>query len=236
MSSQNYSIVEEEFNSLQTLTPKEKYKKIRSVASLAETALKTANDVDEIGFYAKIFKMANNSRLLNKAKVKEFELKGISEVKTLKTKLGSVNIESGLISVGDPALSYKNEYDTKKIVEEMNQGNFYCIGSGGDGTFDVTLRQVGVDEPLLGPKEYKFITNNSKTSVIKITSGFVKCADFWDVSRSAVGGVGYEIENGFYKTAFYLKEIRDKYFGFVVVLSKTDKIYAPELTEIETLG
>ena len=206
------------------------------MASLAESALKTANDVDEIGFYAKIFKMANNSRLLNKAKVKEFELKGISEVKTLKTKLGSVNIESGLISVGDPTLGYKNEYDTKKIVEEMNQGNFYCIGSGGDGTFDVILRQVDVDEPLLGPKEYKFITSNSKTSVIKITSGFVKCADFWDVSQSEVPGVGYEIENGFYKTAFYLKEIRDKYFGFVVVLSKTGKIYTPELTEIETLG
>jgi len=38
-----------------------------------------------------------------------------------------------------------------------------------------------------------------------------------------------------YKVAFYLKEIRNKYFGFVIVLSKIETPTTSELTDIETL-
>jgi hypothetical protein len=236
MPTPTYHEILEIYNNLLTLPPKEKYKKIRSVAALAAKALIETQDTHELAFYANIFKMADNSKLLNKAKVKEFELKGIAEVKTLKTKLGAVNIESGMIAVGDPTLGYTHEYSTKDVVYRMNQYDFYCVGTGGDGSFDVTLRLVDIDEPLLGPKEYKFIINNSKTSVINITSGYIKCSDFWDIAHNEVQGVGYEIENGYYKVAFYLKSIRDKYFGFVIVLSKTDAKDVQEIAEIETLG
>ena len=236
MHSPNYLDVQNAFAELQKLTPKEKYKKIRSVAALAEKALKDASDVNELALYSTIFKSAGNSRLLNKAKTKEYELRGITDIKTLKTKLGTVNVESGLIAVGDPNTGYKAEYNLQKILGEMNDNHaFYCVGTGGDGTFDVTLRLVDINEPLLGAKEHKFILNTSSTATIKISSGYIKCADFWDISNSATAGVGYEIENGYYKVAFYLKDIKDKYFGFVVILTKTTNEAPNNLTELETV-
>lgn len=236
MQTPTYSELLESYNNLLTLSPKEKYKKVKSVAFLAAKALDETQNIEELELYSNIFKMADNSRLLNKAKVKEFELKGITEVKTLKTKLGTVSVESGMISVGDPALGYSSEYNVNDVLDKINQHDFYCVGTGGDGSFDLTLRLVNINEPLLGPKEYKFIKSNSKTSVIRIASGFIKCADFWDVSKKEVPGVGFEIENGYYKTAIYFKEIRNKYLGFVVVLSKTTDSIDVKISEIEKLA
>jgi len=236
MQKTTYNEVQEAYNNLLNLTPKEKYKKIRSVAALAENALKNVSDIKELVLYSEIFKLADNSRLLNKAKSKELELKGISKIKTLKTKLGSVNIESGLISVGDPSLGYTGEYNKDEVIKSMNQNRFYCVDTGGDGIFDITLRVVDIDEPLLGPKEYNFIISTSKTSVINIRSGIIKCSDFWDLSNKEVPGISYELDNGYYKVAFYLKVIRDKYFGFVVVLCKTNSLDFEELVDIENLG
>lgn len=236
----NHQQVLDEYTKAQNLAPKEKYRKMRSVATLAKAALNKATSLEEINLYSKIFKDTENFRLLSLAKSKEYELKGISNISTLKTKLGVVNIESGLIAVGDPLAGYQGSFDTSSVLERMNKGDFYCVGTGGDGSFDVTLRLVGVDEPLLGQKEYKFIVGNSKTALIKISSGFVKCADFWDLSRgkdpSNNFGVGYAIENGFYKVSFYLKNIPDRYFGFVAVLAKSERQKTEELTDIEVLG
>lgn len=139
-----YDTVQEAFNNLQNLSPKEKYRKIRSVANLAEKALNNASDIKEIELYYRIFKLSGNSRALNRCKSKELELRGITEIKTLNTKFGVVNIESGLIAIGDPSLGYTGEYNSMNVVNSMNQNNFYCVGTGGDGTFDVTLRLVDI--------------------------------------------------------------------------------------------
>lgn len=235
MNTESYLNVLNEFENILKLPPREKYKKLRTVAYHAECALDESECFEEIELYSKIFKMAGNSWLLNKAKLREFKLKGIDEIKTIKTKLGLVMIESGLIAVGDPKLgpqAYENE---KSVAEEMNMGNFYCISTASDGGFDVTLRLVDCEEPFAEPKEYKFIENNSKTSFIKIESGFIKCADFWDLRNETIQSVGYELEKGFYKVAFYRKLIRDKYAGYVVVLSKSPEFVENKFDGIETV-
>ena len=234
----SYNQIVEEFKSLEQLTPKEKYKKLPTIAFHASQALEKSNNLEEIAFYVSIFKRAGENRLLNRAKQKEFELKGISEIKTIKTQEKDVQIESGLIGVGDPTLAHQGDYDQGKIIDLIKTGRFFCVGTGGDGTFGAILRLVDASEPLANPKEYKNIISNSSIATIEIKSGNVKCADFFDVGRSDIDSPELEVPNGFYNVCFYLKELPKKFFGFVIVLSKTNKINSElsELKEIETLG
>jgi hypothetical protein len=231
-----YQKIVDEYKKIESLSPKERYKRIKSIAYLAGKALPNCNDLDELSFYTVIFKKAMNSRLMNKALAKQLQLKGITEIKTLKTQLTHVEIESGLMAVGDPELAYKGSYDLQKAVEAMNKGDFYCIGTGGDGTHDVILRLVDCPEPLATPKEHKFIINNSEVGIIRIVSGKIKCSDFCAIGDRNWHGAEYEVDNGFYKVCFYQKDIRDKFYGYIVVLAKIDQFNSNQFKDIEGLG
>jgi hypothetical protein len=154
-----------------------------------------------------------------------FALKGITEIKTVATKAGFANVESGMIALGDPlfGLQPDENCNDKGIAKAENEERFITVATGGDGDFDIIVRLIDVSEPLVSDKEMKFIEQSTAPKVIKVESGKVVCGDLWSIRDDAKNPfirVELPLENGRYKVAFFHKVMGHKFFGYVAVLSR----------------
>ncbi|KKR68205.1 MAG: hypothetical protein UU09_C0014G0007 [Microgenomates group bacterium GW2011_GWA2_40_6] len=209
-----------------TLSPKEKYRLAPKINSFIIQAFKSGpnNLADLEKFLDLLKKFPGSPRDLSQVIGQYYTLKG-GEPKTLVTKLGTISVEGGTISVSDTAFqnryinSSSAEFD-RFIIEDMQQGKIFHFSTGGDGTYDIILRCVDGPEPVANPKEYRFLLESSPTYIIAIPSGKVVVSDFGhDLPHSPLQ---LDVAPGNYKVASHHKEISDKFYGYVIVLCKTD--------------
>jgi hypothetical protein len=223
----------------ESLSPKEKYHGKDKLAHFIHLAFKTGDyTVDDLKFYVDTLgKLKTENRWFSQIIGKYYELIG-GEPLTLATKLGGVAIESGTMAVSDSGFVPRpyTDADTfeKELLEDMNQGRIFYWGTGGDGGFGAILRCIDGQEPSVNPKEFRFIQSSSSTAVISVPSGELVVTDIGlDIADSKVR---IKVEPGNYLVRAHLKDLYDKFFGFVIVVCKTDLPAVNNITEIEGLG
>lgn len=221
-----------------TLSLKEKIKLSHTLGFYVFQAYKAGeHTIEDLKLYIECLKkFGNRTHQLSQVIAKFYELTG-GEPKILATKLSGINIESGTIAVSD--INYQPQpfdsaaFDTN-LLNDMNSGKAFYWGTGGDGGFDINLRLIDGQEPSVTSKEVRFIISSSSLATIAVPSGVLGITDVGlDANKSPVQ---LKVEPGNYLVRVHLKDIPDKFFGFVVVVCKTDLPAKNNFIEIEGLG
>lgn len=226
-------------SNIESLTVKEKMHLTPTLNYYLFQAYKAGEyTVDDLKFYIENLKKYHApSHQLSQVIAKLYVLTG-GEPKILATKLGSISVESGTIAVSD--ISYlpqpfidSTSFD-KSLIDDVNSGKAFYWGTGGDGAFDINLRWIEGQEPSVTPREVRFIIASSSQSIISVPSGVLCITDVGlDADKSPVQ---LKVDPGNYLVRVHQKDIRDKYFGYVVVVCKTDQAPHNHFTDIEGLG
>ena len=223
----------------QSLTPKEKYKICFKIGDFVVQAFKSgdylAQDLKDYLTYLK--KYPTNPRNISQITAKYYEFTG-GKPKIITSKLGSIAVESGTIGISDssfvpPASNGSDEFQ-KNLIDSMNQGVIFYCGTSGDGTFGIDLRYLDGQEPAVDPKEIDSIVESTGTAVISVPTGNISVTDIgYDAATSPVQ---IKVEPGNYLIRVHFKEIEDKFYGFVVIVCKTDLPATNEFINLPGLG
>jgi hypothetical protein len=219
-----------EWNNLSVLIPKDKYEKIKVLAHQIIEEVKTntisTNDID---LYINILNQASRvsgfpqkySRTLSLLILKKLSLTGDDKAEIICKKSGHVSIESGTVSVGDPALESSiilKDYLDKNLLEITNQGKRLFFSTGGDGLFDVQLRIIKATEPVLTPKEYKLVLGSTQTVILEISSGVISVGDLGLLDKSELK---VTVPTGNYKVCTYVFDTHKNFRSYYVVCTPT---------------
>jgi hypothetical protein len=222
-----------------TLTPKERYKQAFKVGNFIVRAFKAGDfTADDLKYYLSCLKKFPCSPRDVSQITAQFYLLTGGEPKTLSTKLGGVAVESGTIGISDsnfvPPVSEGSDEFEKNLITSMNEGKIFYCGTSGDGTFDINLRCTDGQEPAVNPAEIGFIIESTGTAIISIPTGNISVTD---IGYNAVKSpVQINVDPGNYLVRVHLKDVPDKFFGFVIVVCKTDLPAVNQFTHLEGLG
>lgn len=228
------------YDSINTaLTPKERYQIAFKIGNFVIRAFKAGNyTIDDLKNYLSYLKKYPcNPKDISQITAKFYELSGEAP-KTISTKLGFVAIESGTIGISDssfvPPVSEGSDELQKNLIESMNQGQIFYCSTSGDGTFDIDLRCISGQEPAVTPQEISSIIESTGTAVISVPTGNLSVTDLgYDAAKSPAQ---LKIESGNYLVRIHLKDGGDEFFGFVIVVCKTDLPATNQFTDIPGLG
>ena len=176
--------------------------------------------------------------------------KGFSEPQTIASKSGFVDIESGMITIGDlDSLKETNRNWCKKmksanfieqssitdqlLINAANNHKGLYLNTGGDGRMACQIRLVNCQHPIVTAKEMRFVRAASSDYSIKISSDKVSIIDFHDIDNQH--GESLKIEPGYYKVATYYFSIPNKVDSYYVILVATDKPEPNKLNSIDSL-
>ncbi|WP_419421361.1 hypothetical protein ACNVED_14965 (plasmid) [Legionella sp. D16C41] len=230
---QNYNEIKQEWESLQSLGIKIRFKLMRTLAhNICELFKKNITELHQLEFYIDVLKQVNLihdvprfKRTLSKMIAKWLDLKGFTSAKISKKKSGTINTETSTVAIGDPyyltnIIKAYNHYSEKNILALINEAQSYVFSTGYDGLLNIQIRIINSVEPVLLDKEYKYIWNATEIGIISIPTGTLAVADpcFLDVKNNRLC---INIEPGNYKVCVYL--IQSKIESFYIVLCKTDQ-------------
>jgi len=149
------------------------------------------------------------------------ELGGGKKTSVLKEIKGKVQVESGMVGVGDSSFNINfKDYKETEFVEIIKKGEYLFFRTGGDGDFGAKLRFVTGDEPI---------------AHINFPSGKVRLSDLHHKDDEG-NGLTMEVEPGVYKVAVYTYDVPEKYFGFITVMSKTTEAPTNKVEKLDVLG
>ena len=174
---------------------------------------------------------------------------GFSEPRTLASKRGFVDIESGIIAIGDPDSLKETNQNWRKKLESANcieQSSFldqllidavnnhlgFYLNTGGDGRMACQIRLVDCQYPIVSAKEMRFVRAATSDYCIKISSDNLSIIDFHDINNQH--GVSLKVEPGYYKVATYHFFMPDKVDSYYVILVATDKPEPNTLSSIDS--
>lgn len=160
---------------------------------------------------------------------KLYELDGVGEVTTLATKQSSVATESGTLQIADAHFVNDREYDPKRVVAQMNHGELFLWGTGGDGTFDVIIRLVDSKIPVPTQKEYRIVTGATPLGWLHVRSSEVVVTDMAYDSKHSTARL--KLKPGNYQVGVFARDIPDKFYGYLVVLCPLISEEKPVLAE-----
>ncbi len=185
-----------------------------------------ANDVGKLKWDLDLFKEASkihaSGGLAVKAKSlaisRVLELSGLGQATVISEVKGLVQVESGVIVIGDPEFRVKDgeNINDNRLAEMGKQGRGMFVSTGGDGTFKGKIRLIDSPEPVLEKDEYKKM-EDSQEGMIEIKTGEIKMADLWDLDQPR--GIALKLDLGKYKIGVYFFD-NSKFFGYVAVLCK----------------
>jgi len=160
------------------------------------------------------------------------ELGGGKKTSVLKEIKGKVQVESGMVGVGDSSFNINfKDYKETEFVEIIKKGEYLFFRTGGDGDFGAKLRFVTGDEPIAQDEEYKHIIFSSGIYNINFPSGKVRLSDLHHKDDEG-NGLTMEV----YKVAVYTYDVPEKYFGFITVMSKTTEAPTNKVEKLDVLG
>jgi hypothetical protein len=236
--------IAKEWDNVSNLIPKAKFEKIKQMASQVVREVKSnivsSNDLD---LYINILNQASRvsgfpqkySHSLSLLIVKKLSLTDNDKIETICKKSVLIPIESGIIAIGDPTIeseiSFKDHSD-KNLLEITNQGKRLFIGTGGDGLYDVQLRVIKATEPLLSPKEYKFVYGSTQTVILQIPSGLISVEDLGLLNKSKFN---VAVSPGNYKVCAYLFDTHKNFRSFYIICTQTNIPAINITTTIATL-
>ena len=174
---------------------------------------------------------------------------GFSEPRTLTSKRGFIDIESGMIAIGDPDSlkeinqNWRNKMKSASCIEQssvfdqllidaVNSHRGFYLNTGGDGRRACQIRLVDCQYPIVSAKEMRFVRASTNDYCIKISSDNLSIIDFHDINNQH--GVSLKVEPGYYKVATYYFFIPNKVDSFYVILVATDKPEPNTLNSIDT--
>ena len=221
--------INEEWKNALSLNPKDKYKKIQEIANQV-SATDFVNNIEaaDIDLCINIINQAikvdgypqKYSKGLALLIAKKLAINGDDKAEVISKVSGSVSIESGVVSIGDPTLENSiilNDFDDKNLLEITNQAKRLYFSTGGDGTYDVQLRLIKAMEPVLAPSEYKLVAGSTETVILQIPSGKISVGDIHLTSED----ISMDITSGNYKVCTYLFATKD-FRSYYIVFIQTD--------------
>ncbi len=183
-----------------------------------------SEDLENLKWYLNQFKEASkihaSGGLAVKAKSLAFsrvlELSGLGQARIISEAKGWVQVESGVIVIGDPEFRIKEgeNIDEDGLAEMEKQSRGLFVSTGGDGTFKGKLRLIDSTEPVLEKDEYKKM-EDSYEGTIEVKTGEVKMADLWDLDQPR--GISLKLEPGKYKVGVYFFD-NSKFCDYIAVL------------------
>jgi hypothetical protein len=220
-----------EWNNLSSLVPKDKYEKIKELAHQIVEEVKNNQFAEaDIDTYIKILNQAikvsgfPQKYLKTQAMLisKKLVLSGDDKAEIVSKNFHVVNVEGGMISVGDPSIESSttlNDFSNKSLLEITNQGKRLYFSTGGDGSFEVQLRIVKAHEPVLSEKEYKLVLGSTEMIILEVPSGVIAVGDIGSLDKSELKAT---VGPGNYKVCAYLFDTHNNFRAYYVVCTPTD--------------
>jgi hypothetical protein len=176
---------------------------------------------------------------------------GFSEPRTMASKRGFVDIESGMIAIGDlDSLKEINQNWCKKmksanfteqssifdqlLINAINNHKGFYFNTGGDGRMACQIRLVDCQHPIVSAKEMRFVTTTNSCCCIKISSDKISITDFHDIENQH--GASLKVEPGYYKIITYHFSIPNKVDSYYVILVAIDKPEPNMINSIDTIS
>lgn len=239
-----FSDIQQDWQNIQSLEIKSRYKAMRGIANDICNAYKGENiDAPKLQFYMDVLKQINKihniprcKTALSKITALWLELTGNENAKIIKKIFGKINVETATVAIGEPsyskeALDAYEKYAAQKILNLINQGKLFIFGTGGDGEQNIQIRVVDSLEPVLSTKEYRCILNATETLIINIPTGTLVVADpcFLNMEKERML---INVEPGNYKICVYHFYIHSKVDSFYIALCKTNEEAKNTLTKL----
>lgn len=238
-------MIQQAWETIQSLAIKDRYKAMRGIANDICDAYKNeeAIDASKLQFYMDVLKQINKIHniprcriTLTKITALWLEITGNANAKIIKKIHGKINVATGTMAIGDisysrEVLSVYADYTDQKILNIINQGDFFIFATGSDGRQNIQIRLVDSLEPVLSTKEYKCILNATETLIINVPTGVLLVTDpcFLDVEKNRLL---FHVEPGNYKVCVYHFYIHLKIDSFYIALCKTDEEVKNILTKV----
>lgn len=150
--------------------------------------------------------------LVSKIIARRLELTGADKQEVLAKAKGRIQVDCGLISLGDRARCAPSEKDwhlDAQLVQRINNGERLTFSTGGDDIYPAEIRLIQAVEPVLTVNEYKKLASSTATVVIDVPSGALGMAEHvefldepWD-KKKIKGAACLDVPPGRYKACAY---------------------------------
>lgn len=241
-----YVQIREEWEKIQSLDAKNRFKAMRSIANdICEGYKKNIDEIEQLEFYIRVLKqiirMHDYPRCalyLSKMIANWLALTGNDKAKIIKKISGKIPVETSIV-ISDVQYSrdiinaYTN-YSERNLVDLINNGKAFIFHADIHDACNVQLRIVDSLEPVLTSKEFKCVVDTTETAIINIPTGIVAAANPWNLDDEKYR-LSTNIAPGNYKVCVYLFYIRHKIESYYIVLCKTENAARNDLSKIHEI-
>lgn len=246
----NFQAIADNWAKIQALPIRERIKHIRTITfDIYNTYKQNKFSAKELATFIDILKnsiqatslSSRFSILLNKITAEWLTLTGNDNVEILTKINGKITVESGMIVLFDAAKKdllrseIQNDFSETKLLQQINQGNFFAFSTGGDGVFNAQIRVINASEPVLSAKEISCIKAASSLAKVEFPSGNLILDDLSGIQHSSQG-MNQSITPGLYQVKVFYFLIPNKVESFYIVLCKDSGSVDNALTRIDDLG
>lgn len=241
-----FAEIKQSYEKIKTADIKTRFNAVKALSHLIKQNYKKENtSKEELELYIEILKLAvkyhgsKYSRLLSKLIGDWLAVTGNDNVEIISKVNGKIESEmsvdagTAILAIGDLNSIKKlnpNSISEKEHLALINQGKvFVFYAEPNEDSYNVQLRIVNANQPVLSAKEFKNVISSSEIAIIHIPSDTVVVTELQETNREQVIA---KIIPGNYKICVYQFHIPTKLDSFYIALAKTDEAANNQLTNI----
>ncbi len=245
MPAKSFAQIQADWQLIQSLAPRDKLKALKQIGFDVMISYESGDiTLEKLELYSQILQQAvrahsfpqRYARILSKMIADKLALTNSEPVTILAKASGKIMLSGATVMVGDPSIQTAPliDYSDNELLALINLGQRFLFATGSDGVFDMQLRIIEANTPVLTAQEYKCVENSGQTAIISAPSGKIVITALGEIDDKD-NQILQEIAPGNYKITVFVFNIPKKMRSYYIVLCKTAEPAVNHLERIDML-